>query len=484
MRALKPTLAALLVVLAFGGGYLLRDRRAPAGPGAAGTPGGRQVLYYVDPMHPTYRSDRPGIAPDCGMALEPVYADPAAAGTATDGRRVLFFRDPEAPDYTSTTAGRNPATGNTLEAVFAATPSATAHAGAIRIPLDRQQLAGVTYALVEPTDVGRTLRTVGKVTYDETRVQHVHARVAGWIEKVMVDFTGQLVAKGQPMLTIYSPEMLASQEELLLARRAREVMQSSPLGTGAQQGDALLQAARRRLQLWNLTDAQIDQVLATGQPLRDVTLHAPAAGFVLARNAFANQRVTPDTDLYTLADLSAVWVMADVYEADLSDIRTGAPARILLPSSKGPVTIAATATYVQPAVDATTRTLKVRLEARNPGMRLRPEMFVDVEFPLAGSRRLTVPADAILNSGERQVIFVDLGEGYLLPRTVQIGDRVGDRVVVLAGVEAGERVVASGTFLIDAESRLTSALGTMSGSQGVEPAAGGGTGRGRARAPS
>jgi RND family efflux transporter MFP subunit len=402
------------------------------------------------------------------MALEPVYADDAASNASPDGRRVLYYRDPKAPTFTSTTAGTNPGTGNALEPVYAATPDAApSHAGAVRIPLDRQQLAGVTYALVEPTDVGRTLRTAGKVAYDETKVQHVHARVDGWVEKVFVNFTGQLVEKGQPMLTIYSPEMLASQEELLLARRAREVMQKSPLDTGAQQGEALFQAARRRLQLWNLTDVQIEQVLATGQPIRDITLHAPAGGFVLERNAFPNQRVTAEVDLYTLADLGTVWVMADVYEADLSDVRAGAPARILLPSTSGTTVITARATYVQPAVDPTTRTLKVRLEARNPGMRLRPEMFVDVEFPLAGSRRLTVPADAVLNSGERQVVFVDLGDGYLLPRAVQTGERVGDRLVIIDGLAEGERVVASGTFLIDAESQLKAALGAIAASPGA-----------------
>ena len=463
MRVLKGVIVVAVLLAAFAGGYVLRARKS--GPPAA-TSTERKVLYWVDPMHPAYKSDKPGTAPDCGMALEPVYADEGAPAPAASARKVLYYRDPKDPKYTATTAGVNPETGNTLEPVYADAPDVSGMpAGAIRIPTERQQLAGVTYATVEFTDIGRTLRTVGKVGYDETRLQHVHPRVDGWVERVFVDFTGDLVKKGQPMLTLYSPEMLASQEELLLARRARDVMQNNPLATASQQGESLFQASRRRLQQWNLSDEQIDQVLETGQPIRNITLYAPAPGFVLERNAFPNQRVTAESDLYTLADLSRVWVMADMYEADLAAIRAGAPARILLPYGAATTSIKAKVNYVQPAVDPITRTLKLRLEADNPGMRLRPEMYVDVEFEVQGRRRLTVPAEAVLNSGERQVVFVDRGDGYLAPTEVQTAERVGDRVVVTAGLSEGERVVASGTFLVDAESQLKSALGSMSGHQ-------------------
>jgi Cu(I)/Ag(I) efflux system membrane fusion protein len=454
MRLLKLLLIGSLIVAAFGGGYLLRDRKASA----LTAPPARRVLYYVDAMHPAYRSDRPGIAPDCGMPLTPVYADEALPAPTAAARTVLYYRDPKAPGYTATTAGLNPETGNTLEPVYAEAPTALP-AGAFHLGADRGQRAGVTYDTVQMTDAGRTLRTVGTVAYDETKVQHVHARVDGWIDIVHVAFTGQLVAAGQPLLTIYSPELLASQEELLLARRAREVMQGSPLRQGAQQGESLFQAARRRLTLWNLTDTQIDQVLATGQPIRAVTLHAPAAGVVLERNAFPNQRVTAESDLYTLVDLRAVWVMADVPESDLADIRPGIPARVLLPQGGDGGTAAATVTYVQPSLDPATRTMKVRLEVRNSRLRLRPGMFVDVEFPLAGTRRLTVPVDAVLDTGERKVVFVDLGDGYLAQREIQTGEQVGGRVVVTSGLAEGQRVVASGTFLIDAESRLRSGAG-------------------------
>jgi RND family efflux transporter MFP subunit len=475
MRVLKIVVVLLLGLAAgVSAGYVLRGARDAA---AVREAPGRRVLYWVDPMHPAYTSDKPGTAPDCGMKLEPVYAedeDPPGMGTpAPAAGTVLYYRDPKAPTYTATAAGVNPETGNTLEPVYADSGAVPARPpGTVRIPIERQQLAGVTFATVVATDVGRTLRTVGKVGYDETRVQHVHPRVDGWVEKVFVDFTGDLVKQGQPMLTLYSPEMLASQEELLLARRARDTMRNNPLASAAAQGESLFRAARQRLVQWNLSEAQIDEILETGQPIRNTTLHAPAAGFVLERNAFPNQRVTPETDLYTLADLSRVWVMADVYEADFDAVRQGAAARILLPYGDAKAAIPARINYVQPSVDPTTRTLKLRLEASNPGLRLRPEMFVDIEFPVLGGSRLVVPADAVLNSGERQVVFVDSGDGYLEPRDVELGPQVGSSIVVVSGVSEGERVVASGTFLVDAESQLKAALGSMSGHQHDSPPTG------------
>lgn len=471
MKVLKLLLILVVTAGAFGGGYLLRGSKSPA-PTAAGE---RKILYYVDPMHPAYKSDKPGTAPDCGMALEPVYADEGAPSAATSTeRKVLYYRDPKRPEYTATAPGLDPETGNTLEPVYAAVDaSVAAPPGAVRISADRQQLIGITYAAVESTDGGRVLRTVGKVAYDETRLQHVHPRIEGWIEKVMVDFTGQFVKKGQAMLTLYSPEMLATQEELLLARRARDVMQGNPLAAAEQQGESLFQATRRRLELWNLSADQIDRVLETGQPIRNVTLHAPATGFVLERNAYPNQRVTSESDLYVLADLSRVWIMADVFEADVTAITMGSPARIQLSYGAATKTLSAKVNYVQPGVDPTTRTLKVRLEAPNPGLRLLPEMFVNVEFAVTGGRQLTVPASAVLNTGDRQTAFVDLGDGYLQPRQVQVGGRVGDRVVIVSGLSEGERVVASGNFLVDSESQLKAALGGMGGAQhqhGAAPA--------------
>jgi RND family efflux transporter MFP subunit len=451
MKILKLVLLLVVVAAAFGGGYLFRAR----GGQPSGTPGGRTVLYYVDPMHPSYKSDKPGVAPDCGMALEPVYADEAKP--AVPGGKILYYRDPKDPKYTADKPGLNPETGNTLEPVYAET--ATMPSTAIRVPVERQQLVGVKFATAEWSDAARDVRTVGTVAYDETRLARVHPRIEGWVEKVFVNFTGDFVKAGQPMLTIYSPELLASQQELLLARRARDLMKDNAMASASAGGSALFDAARRRLELWDLSPDQIARVLETGEPIRSVTLHSPATGFVLKRDVFPNQRVTPESELYTVVDLSRVWIMADVFESDIPLMKPGTPARVTFTSGAAP--LAARVAYVQPQVDPATRTLKVRLEAANPGTRLKPDMFVNVELSITGGRILTVPSAAVLDTGTRQTLFVDLGDGYLEPRQVTVGERIGDRVAIAAGLTGGERVVASGTFLIDSESQLKAAAGAM-----------------------
>ncbi len=444
-----------LVIVALGGGlatgYLLRGRREQAPTTDAG---GRRILYWVDPMHPAYKSDRPGVAPDCGMKLEPVYADEAAAPAQPKGR-ILYWRDPQQPDYRSDKPGLNPETGNELEPVYEGPPP-----GAVHISPEKQQLIGVRYGTAEVIAAVKQVRAFGRVSYDETRLVKVHAKVDGWIEQVFVDFTGKWVEKGDPLLTLYSPEMLASQQELLLAARARERMRAGPLARAADYSESLLEAARRRLQLWDLSEAQIEEVLRTQRPIRNITLYAPAAGYVLQRNAFPSQRVTPETDLYTLADLRRVWILAEVFEAEAGLVRLGQWAEVSLTHLPGR-SFRARVSYIQPELDPATRTLKVRLEADNPELLLKPEMFVDVNLRIPLPPQLTVPEEAVLDTGERQTVFVDRGDGYLEPRAVQIGERVGERVVVLKGLKPGERVVISGNFLIDSESQLKAAMAGM-----------------------
>ena len=459
MKPLKAIAALLLLGATFASGYLLHATRPHSAPAQTTAP--RRVLYYVDPMHPAYKSDRPGIAPDCGMELEPVYADEPTATTGTSAQKILYYRDPQQPSYTADKAGLNPETGNTLEPVYQPAADVPAPAGAIRISPERQQLIGVKFATVDLGGASRAIRTVGKVAADETRVGHVHTRTEGWIEKVFVDFTGDIVKSGQPMFTVYSPEMLASQQELLLAARARDLMHANPLASAAEHGESLFEAAKRRLQLWDLSDDQIEQVLRTGQPIRNITVRAPMAGFVTERNAFPNQKVTPDSDLYTITDLSHVWIVADVYESDIATIKVGDTASITFTNTTTPPQ-KARVTYIQPQVDPTTRTVQVRLEVHNSAMRLKPEMFVNVEFGIATTPHLTVPIDAVLDTGDRQTVFVDRGNGYLEPRRVTAGERFGDRVVITSGLAAGERVVASGTFLVDSESQLKAAVSGMS----------------------
>ncbi len=458
MKLLKMFFVLLLLAATFASGYVLRATRHTGRAEA-----GRRVLYYVDPMHPAYKSDKPGVAPDCGMTLEPVYADEATGTSGHAGHTILYYQDPRNPKYHADKPGLNPETGNVLEPVYAGA-APTPKPGAIKISPERQQLIGVRFTIVESGSATRAIRTVGKVMVDETRVGHVHTRIDGWIEKVFVDFTGDVVKKGEPMLTIYSPEMLASQQELLLAVRARDLMKANPLASAAQHGESLFEAAKRRLELWDLSEEEIQQVLRTGQPIRSFTVHAPMAGFVTERKAFPNQKVTPDSDLYTITDLSRVWIMADVFESDIMAIKVGDAAYVSF-SNAGAPPLAVKVNYIQPQVDPMTRTLQVRLDAANPGMRMKPDMFVNVEFGVATTPQLTVPVEAVLDTGDRQTVFVDLGNGYLEPRQVVVGEHFGDRVAITRGLSAGERVVSSGTFLIDSESQLKAAASGMGAPQ-------------------
>jgi RND family efflux transporter MFP subunit len=463
MKAIRIIGLLVVIAAAFVGGYVYKAVKG----GTAGTAekGGRKVLYWVDRMHPAYKSDKPGIAPDCGMKLEPVYADGGAASVPAAGRKVLYYRDPKDSNYKAQQPGLNPETGNELEPVYADDIS-TMEVGTVQITPEKQQLIGVKYEQVEVGGGSRSIRAVGKVAIDETRIGHVHTKVEGWIDKVFVDFTGKLVEKGQPLLTIYSPDMLASQRELLLAAKAKTIMQDSALPSGFDQSESLLQATRRRLELWDLSEAQINQVLKTGEPIKNITLYSPMTGYVTDRKAFPQAKVMPDTDLYTIADLSHVWIMADVFEYEAPNIRLGQTARVSLQAIPGRV-FNARIDFLQPEVDPMTRTLKVRLNMNNPGVMLKPDMYADIDFLVNIPSRLTVPANAVLNAGERKTVFVDRGNGYFEPRQVKTGEREGDRIQILSGLSGGERVVTSGNFLIDSESQMKAAASGMGGMAGM-----------------
>jgi len=435
MKAIRIIGLLVAIAFAFAGGYIYKAVKGST----AGTAdkGGRKVLYWVDPMHPAYKSDKPGIAPDCGMKLEPVYADGGAAVAPAAANGKVLSDD-----------------------------ISTMEVGTVQITPEKQQLIGVKYEQVQVGGGSRTIRAVGKVAIDETRIGHVHTKVEGWIDKVFVDFTGKQVEKGQPLLTIYSPDMLASQRELLLAAKAKTIMRNSALPSGFDQSESLLQATRRRLELWDLSEAQIDQVLKTGEPIKNITVYSPMTGYITERKAFPQVKVMPDTDLYTIVDLSHVWIMADVFEYEAPNIRLGQTARVSIQAIPGRV-FNARIDFLQPQVDPMTRTLKVRLNMDNPGVLLKPDMYADVEFLVNIPSKLTVPADAVLNSGDRQTVFIDRGNGYLEPRQVKTGEREGDRIQILSGLTGSERVVTSGNFLIDSESQMKAAASGMGGMAGM-----------------
>jgi len=386
---------------------------------------GRKILYYQDPMHPWYKSDKPGIAPDCGMKLVPVYADEQQASAAR----------PLPP-------------------------------GAVQISPARQQLMGVTSALAEYRPIEKTIRTVGQVAIDESLLAHVHVRVSGWIQKVFVDYTWQPVTRGEALFTVYSPDLLATEQEYLLALRAHKSLGTSPYQEVSSGTESLLEAARRRLTLWDLTDAQIEQLEESGKAQHEFTFYAPASGYVMERKAFPNQYVTPDTELYKLVDLSRIWVQADVYEFEMPSVSLGQEATMTTESLPG-TTFEGRVVFVYPDVKADTHTGTVRLELPNPELKLKPGLFVNVELHKSFGRQLTVPVDAVLDSGTRQLVFVDLGNGGFAPREVQVGERTQDYIAILRGLRAGERVVTRANFLIDSESSLRQSMEGMAGMPGM-----------------
>ena len=472
MKLLKLALLLILIVAAFVGGL---GYGRWSGPREHGEATAAKVKSYHCPMHPHYHSDKPGVCPICGMKLVP-DDDPGhpVDAPAQAARKILYYQDPKAPGFKSDKPGINPETGGELEAVYETDPAAMPM-GTIRVSPEKQQLIGVKFGEVTPGSGIHSFRSVGKVTMDETRYTKVQTRLDGWIEKVFVDFTGKFVEKGQPLLTMYSPEMLASQREYLLALRSKEIMKDSPLAESKAQSDSLVAASRKRLELFSLSEAQIQQIAQTQQPITNITIYSPLSGFVMMRNAFPKQRVTQDTELYTIVDLSRIWIMADVFENEASMVQLGMPARIKL-SYAGNRKINGRVSYIQPQVDPTTRTLKVRIEADNPNMTLKPDMFVDVEFSVSIPALMTVPAEAVLDTGMKKTVFVDRGNGYLEPREVETGQRIGDRVEITKGLTTKERIVVSGNFLIDSESQLKSSAAGMAGHQHggstTKPAAG------------
>ena len=332
----------------------------------------------------------------------------------------------------------------------------------VRLSDDAARTIGVTFATVERKALEREVRTVGTVAYDETRLASLNPKIEGWVERLRVDFTGAPVRKGQPMLDVYSPALVAAQEELILARR----LANEAVGERAKRNaDGLLESARRRLRYWDIPADQIARIEATGQPTKTLSLRSPATGIVVAKNVVEGARIMPGMDVFQIADLSTVWVEGDVFEKDLALATEGQPARVTFQAYPGEV-FEGVITYVYPTVSMDSRTGQVRVELENPGLRLRPGMYAEVRLAVAGrTDGLTVPRSAVLFTGERAVVFVRHDDGTLMPHEVSTGLVAGQDVEILAGLEEGQRVVSSASFLIDAESNLGA---SMSGMEGTE----------------
>lgn len=332
--------------------------------------------------------------------------------------------------------------------------------GTVMLDPATQQKINVTYTTVRRADLRRTLRTVGVLQMDEEKISRVHIKVSGWIENVYLNYVGKLVKKGQPLFTLYSPDLFSTEQEYLIARKGQQYLAKTPYTDVSAEADALLNATRERLRLWAVTERQIRELQSTGKAQRYMTLYSPSSGFVMARSAYPQTYVTPETEVYEIADLSRIWVYADIFEYEAPYVHVGQTAEMELSYFPGK-TYRGKVTYIYPTLDPKTRTIKVRLEFPNPGYELKPDMYADVQLNIDYGTQTLVPSEAVLNSGTRQVVFVARGDGYFEPREIRIGDEFNGQTVVLAGLKPGEKIVASGNFLIDSESRLGAAMQQM-----------------------
>ena len=456
--------AAVVLALLYGGKVIAAFQHDHVQQQAAS--GERKVLYWYDAMNPQRHYDKPGKAPD-GMALVPIYAEqttpPAQnASTATASkveRKVLYWYDAMNPLHHYDKPGKAP-DGMALVPKYAEEQAASMVPGSVMISADKQQLIGVRTAEVKRETLVRDVQTNGQVTADETKIAHVHVKISGFIEKVFVDSVGQLVKKGQPLFTIYSPDLVSTQEEYLIAKRGEKTLGNSPFAEVAQGSQSLLRSTRERLKLWDISDEQIRKLDESGEVSRTLTFYSPISGFVTDRKAFPQTSVTPETELYTVSDYSTIWVNADIFEYEVPFVKLGQQAEVQL-SYYPAKTWRGRVSFIYPTVDPATRTIKVRMEFPNADFQLKPQMFADVKLKIDYGNQIVVPQEAVLDSGKEQTVFVAHEGGSFEPRKITTGAKVGGMVMVLSGLKAGETVVTSGNFLIDSESRMKSAAGSM-----------------------
>jgi Cu(I)/Ag(I) efflux system membrane fusion protein len=398
----------MLLALAAGVGGTLLLRPSPK----AAAPAAPKTLFQC-PMHPQIIQDHAGDCPICGMALVPM--DGGGAASSVEGQAT------------------------------------------VTIDSARQQLIGLVTAAAGPGEMGGEVRAAARLVPDETRVRHIHVKVEGYVEKLSVDFVGMAVAKGQPLFTFYSPDFVNAQQEYLLALRTRKA-----LAGGALQGSGqdLLEAARRRMALWDVPQSELDALDATGAVKKSLVLRSPISGVVTAKTAVEGNRLTPADTPFEITDLGRLWAVAEVYEPELSRVKAGMRADLTLGAFPGKV-FTGTVTFIDPQVDPKTRTIRVRVELPNPGGLLKPEMYGEMVLRSANRKALVAPLDAVLDSGGRKLVFVALGEGRFEPREVRTGQALGDKVEILSGLESGEQVVTRANFLVDSESRLKAALKTF-----------------------
>jgi len=412
-----------------------------------------EIEYWTCAMHPSVRVKEPGKCPICGMETIPVWkkdnshdkpvtqANMEEEDSTKDGEDMSGM---QGHDHSTMGVPTKKDKGLESKSTFTVSP-------------ERQQLIGVKtqLALVRPMD--KEIRTVGVVTLDETKIYNVQTRISGWIDKVFVDFTWQHVNVGDPLFSIYSPELVSTQQEYLLALKSKKILGNNEFVDIASSANSLLEATRRRLELWDISNNQINELEKTRKVKETLIFYSPVKGHVAKKNIFENMYVEPNTTLYKIADHSVVWVQVDIYENEISLIKLGQQATMTLASFPGEE-FSGKVTFIWPHLDPKSRTIKVRLEFPNPDMKLLPEMYANVDIIIPLGELLSIPKSSVLRTGKQDIVFVDRGEGNIEMKRVKLGQEAGGYYEVLRGLHKGENVVSSANFLIDSESKVQAAV--------------------------
>ena len=441
---------------------------------------GKQL--YSCGMHPQVIQDEPGNCPICGMKLTPLRSEPAVTTTAEHehsleehadmagdvgkagngkkkDKKILYWRAPMDPAYISEKPGKSPM-GMDLIPVYEG--EEVASGSTISIDPVTVQNMGVRTAEVKRQPFSRIIRTVGHIDYDEGSLYNVNTKFSGWIEKLFVERTGDFVQKGQRLFEIYSPELVATQEEYLLAYRNQQRLSKSEFKEVSMGAQSLLKATRQRLKFWDISDHEIEALERMGEVQRTLTIYSPAEGVIIHKNAIEGSYTKAGMDLFLIADLSSVWALAHIFEYELPWLKVGQKVRMDLPYMPGRE-FEGRIDYIYPYLDSKTRDVKIRLVFDNPAMELKPQMYANITIASkAGDNVLVIPSEAIIRSGKRNLVFIDLGKGKFRPQDVTIGPEGEDAMIkILTGLKEGQRIVTSAQFLLDSESRLREAIQKM-----------------------
>jgi Cu(I)/Ag(I) efflux system membrane fusion protein len=460
-KKINRTLIIVLIVIVLGmgtvGGFLIA-KKSTVSEEVTGKEVDTSKQLYTCGMHPQIIQEGPGNCPICGMKLTPVKRTSVSSETKPTGeRKIKYWKSSMDPTYVSDKPGKDQM-GMDLVPVY----EDQVQEGAISVDPVTVQNMGIRTAKVEEKELTRTIRTVGNVDYDEELLYTVNSKISGWIEKLYVKNTGDPVKKGQPLLEIYSPDLVSTQQEYLTALKNFQQLKDTPYPETRKGAEELIKSTRQRLLYWDISQGQIDQLEKSGEVKKTMILYSPANGVVIEKNVIEGAAVETGIELFKIADLSTVWVLAKIYEYELPYVKIGQTARIELSYFPGEV-LSGKVSYVYPYLNQNTRDVKVRVELPNPELKLKPEMYADVTIAstLPG-KSLVIPEEAVIHSGKREIVFVDAGGGKYSPREVVTGvSGEGNVVEVKSGLMPDEMVVVSAQFMLDSESKTQEAIKKM-----------------------